>query len=234
MKTITLLSLLAVGSAAAGEPTYDKSPIMPPPAPSLYQWFAGATVGYLIENEEEMYTAHIGVDLPNQLAGWDQALYLEIGYTELGGCLHSPTPQANASKAYEDNFFGNLFQYGRMCIDLEIIPVTLNYKLERPIGQSLNAYLGLGAGAAFIDADASTSGSSSSDDDTVFFAQAFGGILYNVNPSFEIYAGARVIYFDEPEFNLYDTSVDLDDFDDFGFEVHNTDVLVEVGARVNF
>ena len=214
------------------------NPPILPQEPSLYQWFAGASAGYLIENEEDMYHAHIGVDLPHQRGGWNQAVFLEIGYTELSGCVtaSSTIPGAGEGSAYYDDspLVSALLQYGEMCFDMEIIPVTLNYKAERPLGQNLNLYLGLGAGVAFIDAEASVPGMSESDDDTVFYAQGFGGVVYNVNPSFELFAGARVIYFDEPEFTLFSTNVDLDDLDALGFEVENTDVLVELGGRFNF
>ncbi|MDE0827455.1 MAG: hypothetical protein OSA48_11710 [Akkermansiaceae bacterium] len=202
MKCITILSLLAVGSVLAGEktPISEKSPIIPP-APSPYQWFAGATAGYLLENDEEMYTAHIGVDLSNQLRGWDQAIYLEVGYIDI---CYSVIDSSQSI-------------YG--CLDMEIIPVTLNYKLEKQVSQSLNAYCGLGAGMAFIDVEASGLGSA---DDTVFYAQLFGGVLYNVNSSWELYAGARVIYFED------------DDLESIGVDIENTDCLVEIGARHNF
>lgn len=237
MKSIILLTILAAGSVVAGEksPIFDKSPILPPP-PSLYSWFAGGTVGYLLENEEEMYTGHLGVDLPNQLGGWDQAIYLEVGYFELDGCVNVSSTQSDISSKYYSGFEDYAFEYGngRACFDLEVIPVTLNYKLEKQVSQSLNAYLGIGAGVAFIDAEVRAGVMKDSDDDTVFYAQAFGGILYNVSPTFEVFAGARVIYFDEPDFTLFGTSIDLDDIDDYGYEVHNTDFLLEVGGRINF
>ena len=204
MKSTILLTILAAGSVVAGEkaPIFDKNPVIPP-APSLYSWFAGGTVGYLIENEEEMYTAHIGVDLPNQLRGWDQAIYLEVGYIEFERCMNDQQGVAST----------------RLCLDIEIIPVTLNYKLEKQVSQSLNAYCGLGAGMAFIDAEVTGVGSA---DDTVFCAQLFGGVLYNVNSSWELYAGARVIYFED------------DDLESIGIDIENTDYLVEIGARHNF
>ena len=231
MKSTILLTILAAGSVVAGEkaPIFDKNPVIPP-APSLYSWFAGGTVGYLIENEEEMYTAHIGVDLPNQLRGWDQAIYLEVGYTEINGRISN----SNSDTGEESPFELLLRQNGPFNVELEIIPITLNYKLERPLTQSLNTYIGIGAGVALVDAKLSSAVDSDSDDDTVFFAQAFGGVLYNVNPSFELFAGARVIYLDEPEFSIYGISFGTDDLNDYGFDFETTDVLVEVGGRVNF
>ncbi len=225
MKCITILSILAVGSVLAGEkaPISEKSPIIPP-APSLYQWFAGATAGYLLENDEEMYTAHIGVDLPNQLGGWDQAIYLEVGYTELDSCINNSQSTVGDSLVNSvSNSISTSEWGGSGCLDMEIIPVTLNYKLEKQVSQSLNAYCGLGAGIAFIDAEITGLGS---DDDTVFYAQLFGGVLYNVNSSWELYAGARVIYFEDDGL--------VSDLESIGFDIENTDYLVEIGTRHNF
>ena len=229
MKHIAVLTVLATSSwAVAGEPVYDKSPMVPPPAPSLLQWFAGGSVGYLLDNEEEMYHLHVGRELANDIGCWSPSVYLEVGYTELGGCFDQQIdPQ---SLAGEDFFFE------RICLDLEIIPVTLNYKLEQQVSNNLNWYVGVGAGVAFIDADAtiySKGTFSRSDDDTVFYAQAFTGLVYNVNPSFEVYGGVRYIYFDEPSFDFDGLSADWSDIESaFGFE--NEDVLVELGGRFNY
>ena len=254
MKSIAFLSVLAAGSVLAGEKAVlDKSPVTPPP--SLYSWFAGGTVGYLLENEEEMYTGHLGIDLPNKLGGWDQAIYLEIGYAELSGCANyggsdngfvnigdgglGDYSQVSGVKTmimddYKRDSFGFLFsQYGRACFDLEIVPVTINYKLEKPLTEALNCYISAGAGVAFIDAEADIGPSSDDDDDTVFYAQLAAGVLYEVNPSFELFAGARLIYFDEPEFTLFGSDLDLGDIDDAGYEVENTDVLIEAGGRMS-
>lgn len=63
----------------------------------------------------------MGVDLRPTLAGISQALFLEVGYNEL-------------------KFFN---------VKQEIIPLTLNYKLERPLFGTLN--LKAGAGVSFYD-----------------------------------------------------------------------------------
>jgi hypothetical protein len=228
MKCITLLSILAVGSAAAGEPVYiDKNPIMPP-APNLYSWFAGASVGYLTNADEEMYSGHLGVDLPNQLGGWDQAIYLEVGYINPDDSRNFDFNRITGMSKYQ-------YDYDRVKFDFDIVPVTLNYKLERAVG-CVNFYISAGAGVAFLDADAKIGPFSDSDDDTVFYAQLATGFVYNVNPSFELFAGARLVYFDDPDFNFFSNEVDFDvDLDDIpGSDVDNTDVAIEVGARITF
>lgn len=234
MKCIAILTIVAAGSVLAGEKAVlDKSPVAPP-APTLYSWFAGGTVGYLTENEEEMYTLHLGKEMSYQLGGWSPSVYLEVGYFEIGDCADYEGRMSDVTAFVENPYseyseFESLWaQAGRACFDVEVIPVTLNYKLEKPLTNALNVYVGAGAGVAFTEATVDV-GPSDDDDDTVFYAQLFAGLLYNVSPTFELYAGARAIYFDEPEYELFGTDFD---FDDLGGE--NTDFLVEAGGRINF
>ncbi len=92
---------------------------------------------------------------------------------------------------------------------------------EHLISGGLSAYVGGGLGVSYLDAeiDAPFGGGSESDNDWVFTAQVFAGLAYHVSDSFEIFAGARWIYFDDPDF----TGVALDD-----------DVLIEGGLRFHF
>ena len=227
MKAIALLSILAAGTAMAGDktPYVEPIPMAPIAPPSLYQWFAGASGGYLVENEEDMYTVHFGRELSSQMPDWNSSIFLEVGYTEWDD-------YDNYDYYYSEGFRESVD------VELEIIPVTLNYKLERQFSNSLRVYIGVGAGAAFIDAKGSyrygEGTSSDSDDDVVFFAQAFTGVLYNVNPAFELFAGLRVIYFDDPDFDFESDDVHIDSYDNFGLDFDESDVLVELGARFNF
>ena len=109
--------------------------------------------------------------------------------------------------------------------DLDVIPVTLNLKLEREINSYVSAYGTIGAGIAFSDLDTSFG----DDNDITFFAQASAGLLHNVTESFEVFTGVRAIYFSDPSFTIAGESVDLDDAG-----IDNFDFLVELGARYNF
>ena len=60
-----------------------------------------------------------------------------------------------------------------------------------------------------------------SDDQWEFTAQAFAGVVYNVSPNFEIYAGARYMWLDDV--SLF--GANIDDLDDVG---------VGAGIRFNF
>ena len=213
MKLTTVISFLAAGCITAGE-VYTE-PMMPAPAPTLWQWFAGGSVGYLTDFETEMYTLHAGVDLPNQLGGWDQAVYLEVGYATLDETFSSSDDNGYESSDPPAGMNGG--KRVPVKFDADLIPVTLNYKLERPLSDALNMYMGVGLGMVNVD----VSGGGDSDDDWTFYGQIFAGLLYNVNETWEIYGGGRWIYIDD--FELFGTDVD-----------HQDDFMLELGTRVNF
>jgi opacity protein-like surface antigen len=89
----------------------------------LKNFFLAGSFGYLQESEDEMWHAQLGIDLQPQLAGLDQAVFLELGYNKL-------------------EFFN---------LEQEIFPLTLNYKLERSLFGPVNIYAGVGGGIAFFD-----------------------------------------------------------------------------------
>lgn len=189
----TILAVFAMaGLATAGQADFGLAAQASEPVPAggsfISNFFIGASVGYLHESEEEMYHLQLGIDLQPQLAGMTQSIFLEIGYNEL-------------------EFFG---------VDQEIIPVTLNYKLERPLFSTVSAYIGAGAGVAFYDVSGAVS-----DDDEVFWGQIFGGLVVNVNDSLEIFGGVRGVFLDEVDINGFTTE-------------SGDDLLWEIGARYNF
>jgi opacity protein-like surface antigen len=163
-----------------------------PMAPTQHQgWYLGGGVDYMIDAEEPFYNIHLGYDFGN-----GSSLFLESGW--LG--------------EEEDPSF--LFPFAA---DLDIVPITINYKYEWMFTDAFGLYVGAGLGASNIDISAGPVG----DDDWVFTAQAFAGLVYNVTPNFEIYAGARYVWLD-------DVSVfgaNFDDLDDIG---------VGAGIRFNF
>jgi hypothetical protein len=188
----TLLALAASATVAlAGPMDYAPAPMVPAPAPSggwLENVFVAGSVGYLQESEEEMWHLQIGCDLQPRFAGMSQAIFLEVGYNEM-------------------EFFN---------VEQTIVPLTLNYKLERPLTGALSLYAGAGAGIAFYE----VSGAVDSDD-TVFWGQIFGGLVYNFSESFEVFGGLRGLFLDEVEINGFTTD-------------SGDDLLWEIGARFNF
>ena len=223
-------------SAFAGTPVVSSKEVVPPPAdPCLFTWFAGGSVGYLTEFEEPMYHLHVGTDTCWSLGGWNIAFFGEIGYTDKD---ESYRPRETSFPPLEvDNgdsldldelgtFLGSLAnQYGPTSYDLRIIPITANIKFEREIATNLGVYVGAGIGAANVDLEVKVRPNTYSDDDWVFVAQAFAGLVYNVTPAFEVYGGARYIYFGDADLSDggYGGTLELDD-----------DVLLELGARYNF
>jgi opacity protein-like surface antigen len=205
MKNKLLLITVALAlPAMAGTPEQVTS--APSPAsPSLWSWFIGGTAGYLVDAEEGYYSGQVGVDTPWNFGGWNVAMYAEVGYTQA------------------DNRDGASFYN----VDTDVVPVTFNFKLERPISGNLGAYLGVNLGAASLDINANpfmgaAAGSTQvSDDAWVFTTSVFGGLVYNVSPAFEVFGGVRWIYMDDTD--IRGVNVELSD-----------DVLFEAGLRFNF
>jgi opacity protein-like surface antigen len=197
-------------AGSTGQPATPAPAAIPQPDP--WSWFIGDSAGYLVETEEFMYCAAVGVDTPWNGGGWQVALYGEVGFTEV-----------------EDNFSGILTgsvggpRPFTADIETEIIPITFNVKLERPLSGGFSAYCGAGAGVALVDLTSSSAvkAVNFSDKDTVFAGQLFAGLSYHCDERFEIYGGARWIYLDEA--TLKGADLDLDD-----------DVLFELGARIHF
>lgn len=248
MKTIPLFLLGLSLPLLAG--TSAKETVAPAAAePCVFTWFAGGSVGYLTELEEPMYNLHLGTDTCWNLGGWNVAFFAEIGYAtkdddwsgrELNGEGATGDYAASIEEPdYEDldDLDGSLDDLEDLLsdvadstpwdtgYDLDIMPITLNVKLERPITGNLNVYFGAGLGMALVDLSVEVGDFDFSDDDWVFTGQVFAGLNYNFNPNFEVYGGARWIYFDDASLSDNDVGGDLELDDDF---------LLEIGARFNF
>jgi len=239
MKTKTMIALASciTATAFAGTSKMVIPAPAPEPSPSLGGWFVGGTYGQLdgvgtdfedsfndllredggdafvdrsniqfSDFDFDLYSIHVGRDLGTQVMGIDVAAYLEVAY--LTGDAH-----------LSGNAFipGSNFQSFSETVDLDILPVTLNIKLERNLVAGLGVYGTAGAGYAFSKID----GFGESERDGGFYAQASAGLLYNINQSFEVYGGGRWLYLN---------SVGIDDSD---IELDN-DFAWEAGVRYNF
>lgn len=230
------VSWCTASSALAG--TYSE-PAGPPPVYSdksagtgSWNWFAGGSIGYLLDYETEMFHAHIGREYQSP-SGLSHGFFLEAGYAE---GLESQWATPVTGDFLPETGGQPILENGIASFDgeVEFIPVTFNYKLEGCITDRLKWYAGLGAGVSFVDADYSlaitgafpTIGRRFSDDDTVFTGQAFAGIIWEATDSFELYTGLRYIYVDDPEFS--------DTFTGSLLNVELDDYLVEGGFRFNF
>lgn len=197
MKLIHQLMLVTAASVIpghAGEPAP-----MPAPAPvySNAHWFAGGGVDYLFDAEEAYINGHFGYDWGNR-----HSVFAEIGWVGQDADVFAPIVG------------GPFFP---LSVDVDVIPITANYKYEVPLSNAWSFYLGGGIGAAYIDVSAAGLDNS----DWSFAGQAFLGVVYNVSESFEFYTGARYLFLDDTSL----AGVNVGDLDDFG---------AGIGIRFNF
>ena len=194
----TAILVLATSSrlmAGEAETTQTTTYQAPPTMHTQHQgWYVGAGADYMFDAGEVFYNGHVGYDF-----GTGSSIFLESGW--LGD-------DSNRGNALFPFAFGS---------NLDIVPITFNYKREFMFTDSFGLYMGVGAGAANVDF--STFGFS--DDDWTFTAQAFAGVVYNVSPAFEIYAGVRYAWLDDVRIG----GARFDDLDDVG---------VGGGIRFNF
>jgi len=189
--TLTLLGSLAlVASTQAGE--YTPTPIAEESSSTAFfnNGYLGGSVGYLEDLDTAMYTLHLGEEVYSS-ERTSHSLFLEVGF---------------GTKDYSGD------------VNLDLIPVTFNYKFELAVAQNLNWYMGGGVGAAYFE----YSGSGWSDSETEFLGQVFTGLEYDVNESFEVFGGVRYMYVRDFSFKDFD----VDSFDD--------DFFFELGLRYNF
>ena len=190
-----------------------------------------------------MYNLHVGTDTCWNVAGWKVALFGEVGYTSTdesynaapqvsgignaSNLLFLPQVQNSYSVDEMGSALSNLANFvGNTGYDLDIIPLTLNVKLERQLTGNLDAYIGAGLGVARVNLDINAGRFGKySDNDWVFAGQVFAGLNYNVNANVEIYGGARWVYFDNAKLSDAGQSATLD---------LGSDCLLELGGRYNF
>lgn len=211
---------LCFASLALALPVFAGSParevVAPAPQPSLWSWFVGGSVGYLVDAQEAMYNGHIGVNTPWNVGGWNVALFGEVGFSEVKDSFQQyyslPTLTAVSSGTAVVN------------TKTDILPITFNIKFERPIMENLHVYVGAGIGAAEVDVDTTSilATSNYSHHETVFTSQVFAGLNYKFCPAFAVYGGARWIYLNDVK--IANTN----------FSFNNNDCLFELGARITF
>ncbi|MFK7911863.1 MAG: outer membrane protein [Akkermansiaceae bacterium] len=222
---ITIITGVALAATAQAGDDYSAKggkAVIPPPAPCLWTWFAGGSIGEVDGDwDESIYTAHLGKEYRCPDQSCTHSIFLEVGWTEkdenfsIARVNQGLVPTRIGANARSVN------------LEAEIIPITINYKYECVLTGGLNGYIGAGAGIALVDLDINSNvGTSLSEDDTVFYAHIFAGLTYNFSESFEIFGGVRYIFMDDPNltgFAPFDNQVELDG-----------DLHYEIGARFNF
>lgn len=230
MKTKTFACLAGLALATAAQAGTPATVMAPAPESGLWQWFSGGSVGYLTDLDEAMYGLQVGMEYQTADARASHAIYLEVGYTQ-DDASYRDVPPAGMT--------GGISRYASL--DLDIIPITLNYKYEAAITDRLNWYVGLGLGIAILDSSYkwgwtqavmppnNTGNGRGDDSEVVFYGNVFSGLAYDMSDSFEIFAGLRYIFMDNEDVNVrvagesvrYEAGID-------------GDVLIELGARYRF
>ena len=214
MKKLLLPILTCAALTASSYAGEDYSPkggkeIIPPPPSCLWTWFAGGSVGEITGDwDEEIYTLHVGVERKCPDQNCTHAFFLEVGWSDYDETIGIIDPGATGAVVFLDHD-----------VTIDIVPITFNYKYECTLSGSLSWYAGAGAGVALVDIDVDGPVTNNSDDDTAFYAHIFAGIVYNVNETFEVTAGARYIFMDD----VFGADSPLDG------EIH-----YELGGRINF
>jgi len=177
----------------------------------------------------DMFTLHGGRTFGSGFYGFTTSLYLEVGWLRGDSRASYSGPFENVDFDEVDLGEFDLTDeqleqletaaaiLGDPGIDIDIVPVTLNFMAERNLVGNLGFYVGGGLGYAFTKIDAF----GESETGGGFIAQASAGLVYNFTETFEVYGGARWIYLDS--LNFGDSDLELDN--DFAWEI---------GLRVNF
>ena len=218
MKTSALPILTALALTTESQAGSDYSAKHMPEAapPCLWSWFAGGSGGYLSGDwNDDIYTLQVGTEriCPNSNAS--HSIYLEVSHTEKIDSYQSGL-----------TFITSLIapSFAHIDYEIQVIPITMNYKYEQTLAGNLNWHIGAGAGIAMIESSANLSGFRAKE--SVFYAHAFAGLTYNVNESFEIFSGVKYIFMD-----------DTNDFSNSPYEEEATldkNLHIELGARFNF
>ena len=158
-----------------------------------------------------MYSLHFGRSLACP-EGFDLSAYLEVAW--LTGDMDV---EGIATNLTEGPAFGNELVLFRETLDIDIVPVTINFKAEHNIYGPIGGYLSGGVGYAWTN----VSGFGSDETDGGFYAQLAAGLVWNVTESVDLYGGGRWVYLDSLDFG--DTELALDN--QLGWEV---------GARYKF
>ncbi len=231
----TLLAGLALATtASAGTP----APVTPPPCVGLWTWFAGGSVGYLTEAESPLYSLNLGMQYKRPGSQSSQSIYLQVGYGQDDAGFMYPTLRYGPGGIPIPPPIGGPTEHAM--IDMDIIPITLDYKYEGCLTGRLNYYVGLGLGIAVVNTScdwrwsmpvpppAIGSGKGTTDQtDVRLYGEIFAGLAYNVTDQFQIYAGARYILMDNVDRDVHVTDASYD----AGI---NNNVLMELGLRYHF
>jgi len=150
-----------------------------------------------------MYSLHFGRVVGNA-GGFDLAAYLEVAW--MTGDFNATGILRNIPEGTDLVLFSQKF-------DIDIVPVTLNFKAEHTLFGPVGAYISGGLGYAWTN----ISGDGYDESGGGFFAQAAAGLVWNVSESIDIYGGARWVYLDSLDYGNDSLGFELDD--QLGWEI---------------
>lgn len=140
-------------------------------AASAHAVIIGADAGYLLDSEQEYLSLRAGFEF-KAVGPASHRLELEIGHTD---------ESESSFKA-------------------ELLPVTLNYRLQAAGSGKWGYYVGAGAGFARASIDGVSISGPVRLRDNSFAAQGFAGVTYQVGPSTTLDLGAKYIWVDDMTF----------------------------------
>jgi hypothetical protein len=140
-------------------------------AASAQNFTTGFEVGHLVDNEETYYSGRLGYAFKTD-EKFSQAVELEIGYAD----------SRNAA------------------LKADLMPVTLNYRLESVGSTLLGWYAGVGAGFARAELDGVGIAGPVRLHDTMFAAQAFAGASVRLGGVAKLNLGAKYLWADDAKF----------------------------------
>ena len=225
----TMRSAVLLGSVLSSLSLAHAGEVAPPPQttysePSMWNWFIGGSGGVQGDDAEEFWSGHVGAEWKNDCNS--HAIYLEVAFTDFSNNVTNDGPPFVVSDPGGPPV--GVLTGDRMVVDVDVMPVTLNYKYEYSFTPSFGWYIGAGAGIAFVDSElhlfSSGGDKLADDDDEVFYAQIFTGVTWNVTENFEVFGGARYYFMDDVDFNV----------SDFEQSDSQDDWIVEAGLRFNF
>lgn len=131
----------------------------------------GADAGYLVDSEEEFFSARVGFEISHANA-FSHQLELEVGYTDTkdGG------------------------------IKSDLVPLMLNYRLAANVNGPWGYTLGGGAGITRARIDGVSIYGPIKLRDEAFSAQAFAGVTYATTDKVTFSLGAKYLWIDDVTF----------------------------------
>ena len=106
-------------------------------------WFAGGSTGYVARDADMLDTLHVGVKYKCPTSKCSQSIFLEVGYYEKDF-------RVGANDALDIPLPEKLVEFDG---EIEVNPITFNYKYECDLTDKLNWYIGAGAGAGIARAE---------------------------------------------------------------------------------